>query len=218
MNTFQPRTLRNAGLVCLVCLAAACSPRQGEFGDSFFPHGKWEQIPPSQENMVETVTLQHLVRFGSGQSAMTDDQRGQLDAFINANDLSNRDEIVVSAPGNDGLSAGRQAAIRKEIANYGLLAVDGGSPDGGLPGEVLVNVTRSVVIPPDCSVPQPEPTLRPNNKWGCTVESALGMMVADPNDLAHGRDLGPGDGEQASGALRRYRADEVKDLDEETTN
>jgi type IV pilus biogenesis protein CpaD/CtpE len=61
--------------------------------------------------------------------------------------------------------------------------------------------------------------LRPVQPWGCSVDAALGMMVADPLDLVQGENLGPADGEQASGALRRYREDKVKELNkEETTN
>ena len=84
---------------------------------------------------------------------------------------------------------------------------------------VNVLITRPVVITPDCSVPQPEPTLRPEQPWGCSVNAALGMMVADPLDLVEGRELGPADAAQASGAMRRYREDKVKEITkEETTN
>ena len=45
------------------------------------------------------------------------------------------------------------------------------------------------------------------------------MMVADPLDLVEGRELGPADAAQATGAMRRYRDDKVKALTkEETTN
>ena len=61
----------HALLVGLACLtAAACSPQQGEFGDQFFPHGKWEPIPRRPENMVEVVTLDHRVSFSHGQAEL----------------------------------------------------------------------------------------------------------------------------------------------------
>ena len=120
------------------------------------------------------------------------------------------------------MTAGRLSAVRNEFAQYGLVASEeqGGTGGPAVAGdEVAVLITRAVVITPDCSVPQPEPTLRPDHKFGCHVNSALGMMVADPLDLVEGRELGPADGEQASGALRRYREDKVKEINqEETTN
>ncbi len=45
------------------------------------------------------------------------------------------------------------------------------------------------------------------------------MMVANPLDLVEGRELGPADASQASGAMRRYRDDKIKAINqEETTN
>jgi pilus assembly protein CpaD len=61
--------------------------------------------------------------------------------------------------------------------------------------------------------------LRPDQPWGCTVNAALGMMVANPLDLVEGRELGPADVSQATGAMRRYRDDKVKEINkEDTTN
>jgi pilus assembly protein CpaD len=215
--------LRELTVIGLSSLAiVACSPQQGEFGDQFFPHAKWEQIPPSPENMVEVVTLRHVVAFPGSQAGLDPSQRASLDDFIRGNRISARDQIVVQAGAADGgrTTMGRLSAVKNEFAQFGLVASESEAPpDGGrlASDEVAVMVTRAVVIPPDCSVPQPEPTLRPEQKFGCHVNAALGMMVADPLDLVEGRELGPADGEQASGALRRYREDKVKEITKEDT-
>lgn len=218
-------SLRGLTVIGLSCLAVvACSPKQGDFGDEFFPHAKWQQIPPSPENMVEVVTLRHVVAFPGNQAGLDANQRTSLDEFIRDNRISARDQIVVQAGAADSgrMTMGRLSAVKDEFAQFGLVAAEAaaGSDAGPLANdEVAVTITRAVVIPPDCSQPQPEPTLRPEQQFGCHVNSALGMMVADPLDLVEGRELGPADGEQASGALRRYRQDKVKELSqEETTN
>ena len=218
-------SLQGLTVIGLSCLAVvACSPQQGDFGDQFFPHAKWEQIPPSPENMVEVVTLRHVVAFPGNRSGLEDSQRESLDDFIRDNRVNARDQIVVQAGAGDSgrMTMGRLSAVKNEFAQYGLVASEAAAdPETGplATDEVAVTITRAVVIPPDCSVPQPEPTLRPDHKFGCHVNSALGMMVANPLDLVEGRELGPADGEQASGALRRYRDDKVKELNkEETTN
>ena len=218
-NRMPWRDLTVIGLSCLAVVA--CSPKQGEFGDQLFPHAKWEQIPPSPDNMVEVVTLRHVVAFPGSQAGLDVNERTSLDDFIRNNRINARDQIVVQAVNGGRLTMGRLSAVKNEFAQHGLVASEAGGPATGplANDEVTVMVTRAVVIPPDCSVPQPEPTLRPDHKYGCHVNSALGMMVADPLDLVEGRDLGPADGEQASGALRRYRQDKVKDINkEDTTN
>lgn len=221
-NRMPLRELAVIGLACLA--AAACSPKQGELGDNLFPHGKWKQIPPSRDNMVEVVTLRYVVPFSGSEPGLGSRERGDLDSFIQSNDINVRDQIVLQggADANSRLTKSRLSSIQQAFAQRGLVAAPSNvAPGAGGPAgnEVAVLVTRPVVIPPDCSVPQPEPTLRPEHHWGCAVNAALGMMVADPLDLVEGEEIGPADGEQASGAMRRYREDKVKTINpEDTTN
>lgn len=217
--------LRGLTAIGLACLAVvACSPQQGELGDDLFPHAKWEQIPPAKENMVEVVTLQHVIAFNGSEPGLGSGGRQALDAFIRDNGISPRDQIQIQAGADGGsrLAKSRVSAIQNEFAQRGLVAAPlDGTPEMGAPAgnEVAVLVTRSVAIPPDCSVPQPKPTLRPDQPWGCAVDASLGMMVADPLDLVEGRQLGPANAEQSSGAYQRYRDDKVKAINaEETTN
>jgi pilus assembly protein CpaD len=208
-------------LLGMVCLAAvACTPKNGELGDEYLPHGKWEQVQPTPKNMVEVVTLGHMVSFPHGEAGLDLAARDDITRFIQTNRIGQNDRIAVQAPAAEGsqLAHARLTSVKAEFARRGLVAAetqDSGNAGMGLEpaaGQVAVLVTRAVVVAPDCSQPQPEPVMRPEIAWGCTVETALGMMVADPMDLVEGRDLGPADGEQASGALRRYRADAIKPL------
>ncbi len=221
-NRMPLRQLTVIGLACLAVVA--CSPKQGELGDNLFPHAKWDQIPQSPDNMVEVVTLRHMVAFIGGTPNLDVSQSDALDDFIRSNRINARDEIVVQAGAGDTsrLAMGRVAAIKSEFARLGLVASESAAaPGAGAPAnnEVAVLITRAVVIPPDCAVAQPEPTLRPDHPWGCTVNASLGMMVANPLDLVEGRELCPADVSQASGAMRRYRDDKVKEINkEDTTN
>jgi type IV pilus biogenesis protein CpaD/CtpE len=45
---------------------------------------------------------------------------------------------------------------------------------------------------------------------GCTTEYNLRAMVANPEDLQHGRALGPADAERESNAVEAYREGKVK--------
>src|SRR3546814_6996877 len=75
------------------------------------------------------------------------------------------------------------------------------------PGEVGLTLTKIVAVLPDCTRPQPlEPNLPDQQRgYGCSTAYNLGLMVADPADLASGRTLDPADAERASLSIFRYR-------------
>jgi type IV pilus biogenesis protein CpaD/CtpE len=70
---------------------------------------------------------------------------------------------------------------------------------------IAVTVTRAMIIPPDCSAPQPAPATRPNYTFSCADAANLGSMVSDPVDLAVGRSLSPADATAAVTSIDRYR-------------
>jgi len=91
----------------------------------------------------------------------------------------------------------------------------------GEPGAdvVRVIVRRHVVTLPGC----PDWSAKPGNtwqnrvssNWGCATAANLGLMVANPADLAGGRRMGPADGEFSATSIDRYRKGETKPLDPE---
>jgi pilus assembly protein CpaD len=77
-------------------------------------------------------------------------------------------------------------------------------------GNVRVVVSRNVASVPDCpnwerkSQPNYNNRMLPN--YGCGVNSNLAAMVANPEDLIHGREgSGIGDAATASRAINAYR-------------
>jgi pilus biogenesis lipoprotein CpaD len=178
-----------------------------------FHHGKWQQGPAPFKNYVEPVTLSHDVLFQPGQAALTDAGRKELHAFLRAEGVGTDEQLVLQAPqGSDGvhdpLTAARVAALKNEIERSGL-TVTAASDDGDAgqlqPNQIAVSVTRMVVLSPDCDVPPPEPGERPDHRFSCSTTVNLGNMVANPVDLAHGRDFEPSDGEVSARNVRQYR-------------
>lgn len=55
----------------------------------------------------------------------------------------------------------------------------------------------------------------PGPNFGCATATNLGLMVARPEDLVHGRDPGYADGEQAVRSVALYRKGETKALSPE---
>src|SRR3546814_7370746 len=108
------------------------------------------------------------------------------------------------------LALQRREGVRNALTNRGY---DSALADNSVtrvaalqPGEVGLTLTRIVAVLPDCNQPQPlEPNL-PDQQggFGCSTAYNLGVMVADPADLARGRTLDPAAAERASLSLFRY--------------
>jgi pilus assembly protein CpaD len=52
----------------------------------------------------------------------------------------------------------------------------------------------------------------PHSNFGCATETNLGLMVAEPRDLVHGRPLAPADGIHQAEGVVRYRTGKVIEL------
>lgn len=135
-------------------------------------------------------------------------EAARLDAWFRSLQLGYGDSIYVDGP--DG------AAARNDVARiagqYGIL-VNNGSPvtTGAIqPGNVRVVVSRTRASVPNCpnwSVPsQPNLQNASMSNFGCAVNQSLASMVANPEDLVHGREgASVVDSQTATKAVDSYR-------------
>lgn len=172
---------------------------------------------------AELVRVGHLVRFEPGSERAGPVERVRLDAFLRDMRLDRRDHVaVVAEAGPDAaarVAGARVADVTGFLAARGLAVEDTRMPFGAsVPtGTVAVVVERAAVGMPDCGrFPGETAADRLNNlpmaNFGCATARNLASMVADPRDLAAGRDPGPSDGKVAADAVRRYRAGRTKPL------
>ena len=135
-------------------------------------------------------------------------EASRLNAWFAGMDLGYGDTIYV-----DGAYA---EAARNDVAliagNYGLMIAQGAPVMAGPvgPGTVRVIVSRTRASVPNCpnwSVPSsPNAQNRTMSNFGCGVNSNIAAMVADPQDLVHGREgTGVGDAITSSKAVGAYR-------------
>jgi pilus assembly protein CpaD len=117
-------------------------------------------------------------------------ERARLDAWFRGLDLGYGDSIYVDAPYGDTA----RYDVARVAGNYGMM-VEPGAPvtAGAVPeGMVRVIVSRSRAEVPNCpnwSTPsQPNYNNRTMSNFGCGVNSDLAAMVANPEDLVHGRE------------------------------
>jgi pilus assembly protein CpaD len=136
-------------------------------------------------------------------------EAARLDGWFSGLDLRYGDSVYVDGP----YSEAARAQVAEIAGRYGLLVSPSAPVTAGSvqPGNVRVVVSRTVASVPNC--PNWERKSQPNYNnqslpgLGCAVNGALAQMVANPEDLIHGRaGTGVGDTDTASKAIMLYRS------------
>lgn len=135
-------------------------------------------------------------------------EEARLDAWFRSLQLGYGDSIFVDNLSSDGA----RNDVARIAGRYGMLLSDGSPVTNGAvhPGmtRVVVSRTRASVLGcPNWSVPaQPNFENATMSNFGCSVNSNLAAMVANPEDLIHGRESGGiGNTDTATKAVDTYR-------------
>ncbi len=191
----------------------------------FWALGDWKQMPEPYKNNVEVVDMGYRVSFLPGMAELDQGGLADLHAFLREQGVTTTDGISIEAPRtitgkHDPLTTNRISQIANELGRVGLrstVSQSDGKDRGLANDEVLVKVSRHVVLSPQCENEDPEIGERPEYYWSCATTSNLGAMVADPRDLARGQIPNPADGEAMALGTQRYRKGEPTPLIEEST-
>lgn len=233
-NRFKLATV-TVPLLLVVGLTAGCTEKQlnqsaednaVELYRHVFHHGKWKQLPRPVDIQVESVSIGHSVEFGGGSTGLSDAERSNLHAFLREKGVASGEVIVLDAPRTadgmlDGLAVTRIEAIKAELARTGLKAAvaSKSQPNSLKPAgdQVAVVVTRTMVIPPDCSTKDAAPGAKPNYTFSCANTANLGQMIANPEDLVAGRVGSYSDGTVGASGIERYRNRDTEGIQIEST-
>ena len=138
-------------------------------------------------------------------------EQGRLGAWFDSIGLRYGDTISIDTPRGHEAGKARQDVARV-AGTHGLLVADSAAPvtEGGVaPGYVRVVASRasaSVEGCPNWSNPDIESPVRTATNYGCATNSNLAAMIANPDDLVHGREAsGEGAVVVAGRAVRTYR-------------
>jgi pilus assembly protein CpaD len=187
------------GLLLLASTVAGCNHTPQDLPDRGY----------SAVNVPVVSRTNYVFDAAAPVGSLSQSEAARLDAWFSSLDLRYGDAIYV-----DGGYEAARGRVAQVAGNYGML-VSAGSPvtEGAVaPGVVRVVVTRAVASVPNCpdwsSRPsQPNYNNRTVPNFGCSVNSNLAAMVANPEDLVHGREgSGVGDAITASKAVGAYRA------------
>ena len=136
-------------------------------------------------------------------------EAARLDGWFRGMDLGYGDSVYVTGP----YATSARADVAAVAGRYGLLVTEGGPvlPGEIAPGAVRVVVSRTRAGVPNCpnwSEPsQPNYNNRSTANLGCAVNANLAAMIANPEDLVHGREgTGVVDAMMSTKAIESYRA------------
>ncbi len=150
------------------------------------------------------------IDLASDRGGLSSAEQGRLGDWFDAIDLSYGDRVSVDHGAGSSNSA-VNVAVAKVAANRGLTMAGPAPVTAGqvAPGMVRVVVTRSNASVPSCpdfSVDHDRNYNASNHSnYGCSVNSNLAAMIADPEDLVRGREnkrLDANSGKNAVGAYR----------------
>jgi pilus assembly protein CpaD len=137
-------------------------------------------------------------------------EAARLDAWLRSLNVRYGDSVFVDA---GPYSEAARAQVADIAGGYGLLVTPGAPITAGSVGEgnIRIVVSRNVASVPNCpnwdrpSQPNYNNRMLPNH--GCGVNSNLAAMVANPEDLVHGREgSSVVDAATASKAIGVYRS------------
>jgi pilus assembly protein CpaD len=138
-------------------------------------------------------------------------EQARLGAWFDSIGLAYGDHVTIDEP-QGTQSAGARRDIAKVAAEHGLLVAEDGAPmtEGNVaPGTIRIVAARSTASVPGCpewSDPGIDSPVRTGTNYGCAMNSNLAAMIANPDDLVHGREAsGSGAAIIAGRAVRVYR-------------
>ena len=141
--------------------------------------------------------------------SLASSEEARLDGWFRGLGLGYGDSIYVDGD----YSGAARADVARVAGRYGMMVSAGApvTPNAVQPGSVRVVVSRTRATVPGCpnwdqpASPEFDNKQMPNT--GCAVNGNLTAMVADPQDLVHGREAGSVvDAFTAAKAIQSYRA------------
>jgi pilus assembly protein CpaD len=160
-------------------------------------------------NIPVVTSADYVFDASAPDGALAPGEGDRLNGWFQGLGLGYGDTIYVDGSGAEA-ARGQVAAI---AGQYGMMVTAGAPITPGIvqPGNVRVVVSRRRAEVPNCpnwSVPaQPNYENRTMSNFGCGVNSNIAAMIANPEDLIHGRDAtGLNDVDAATRAVQFYRS------------
>ena len=159
-------------------------------------------------NVPVVTSADYVFDAAAPDGALAPGESERLNGWFQGLGLGYGDTIYVDGDYSDAA----RAQVATVAGRYGMMVSDGAPVTAGAvqPGTVRVVVSRRRAEVPGCpnwSLPsQPNYDNRSMSNFGCAMNSNLAAMVANPEDLIHGREgAGTNDVDTAARAVLIYR-------------
>ena len=166
-------------LLVLTCAIAGCSHTPRDLPDRGL----------ATVNVPVVTTADYGFDLAAPGGSLAPGEGDRLNAWFQALGLGYGDTVYVDGPYSDGA----RAEVARIAGQYGMLLQPGAPVTAGAvpSGSVRVVVARRRAEVPGCpnwnTPAQPNYNNRSMSNFGCGVSTNLAAMVADPQDLIHGR-------------------------------
>ena len=210
---FGPQTIKHSLAIVSLALVAGCQS---------VPYIEdWSNVPEPKKPTVNQVQYSHAVSFAPASSDLMVEEGERLIAFLSNVQAVRKDKFYLVSGNPEtpvALSDARKMAVADYLSTFGVETgfLSGDFAVKSPTGDAVNLIIRRYVVTlpgcPDWSGDRFTYNNVPTSNWGCANASNLGLMVAEPGDLIHGRDGGPADGEYAATSIGNYRKGETKPL------
>ncbi|OHD05883.1 CpaD family pilus assembly protein [Sphingopyxis sp. RIFCSPHIGHO2_12_FULL_65_19] len=166
----------------------------------------------SLDSVHQPVVRNSIYQFdvAASNGELPPSEQGRLQGWLDAMGVRYGDRVAIE----DGSAYGAgsaQATVRSMVERRGLLlSSDVPVTTGAVPQDHLrIIVTRAAAFVPGCPNWASNSSFNPVNatssNYGCSVNSNIASMVADPNDLIRGASASGNDSAAATRAIKTYR-------------
>ena len=159
-------------------------------------------------NVPVVTSANYVFDAAAPGGSLASGESDRLNGWFQGLDLGYGDTVYVDA----GYAPAARSQVAAIAGRYGMMVAPGAPITAGpvQPGSVRVVVARRRAVVPNCpnwSRPsQPDWNNQSMSNYGCSVNSNLAAMIADPEDLIHGRESsGVTDSVTATRAVDMYR-------------
>jgi pilus assembly protein CpaD len=155
--------------------------------------------------------LNYAIDLNSNGDGMPSSEQVRLDEWFDALRLGYGDRVSIDA-GSGYVGAAAKGAVSQAAAKRGVL-IEGALPVTAgevAPGMFRVVVSRSKATVPSCPDLTTDHDRNYNasnhSNYGCSTNSNLAAMIADPEDLVRGRENKKLDGNSGKNAVNTYKS------------
>lgn len=189
--------LKSLGVLGLLSTLSACATSPGHFSGAEI----------QKRNTVEHVRLSHAITWGDeGQNALSPAEIEKITLFINQSQVGYGDVLSLDLEVTQN-SATRREALRDFLLRRGL-QLEYGSPISGplpAPNQGILIVDRYILTAPRCEYQNLSSNLAGAN-YGCSSQTLLGQMIANPRDLIRAQSFDIRSNEAQINGLKNLRS------------